>query len=174
MAAVCTWAMKRKNYPFLLTMRRLIQKIQNDGWTAGKVTSSDLSAQACQRANAIFNIESVPNDIHALQFQDNSFDVVLCSESLEHVARPFDAIAELIRIARTAVIITVPHESQADVAKSVAERTPHGHINYFDIHSFEYLKKEGYTVTATPVLMRTGITNQMIYSRSTCVPSLPH
>ncbi len=40
--------------------------------------------------------------------------------------------------------------------------------------SFEYLKKEGYTVTATPVLMRTGITYQMIYSRSTCVPSLPH
>ncbi len=77
MAAVCTWAMKRKNCPFLLTMRRLIQKIQNDGWTAGKVTSSNLSAQACQRVNAIFNIESVPNDIHALQFQDNSFDVVL-------------------------------------------------------------------------------------------------
>lgn len=132
-----------------------------------KVTSSDLSAQACKRANAIFGIESVPNDIHALQFEDNSFDVVLCSESLEHVARPFDAIAELIRVAKTAVIITVPHESQADVAKSVAEGTPHGHINYFDLHSFEYLKNEGYAVSVTPVLMRTGITN-WIYALMEC------
>src|SRR5262245_60503252 len=41
-----------------------------------------------------------------LPFPDGAFDVVLCSEVLEHLVRPVEAIAELRRVARTAVIVT--------------------------------------------------------------------
>ncbi|MEO8601868.1 MAG: methyltransferase domain-containing protein [bacterium] len=41
-----------------------------------------------------------------LPFADGAFDVVLCSEVLEHLVRPVEAIAELRRVARRAVILT--------------------------------------------------------------------
>lgn len=41
-----------------------------------------------------------------LPFADGAFDVVLCSEVLEHLVRPVEAIAELRRVARSAVILT--------------------------------------------------------------------
>ena len=37
------------------------------------------------RANEIFKLKATPVDIHNLPFKDNEFDVVICSETLEHV-----------------------------------------------------------------------------------------
>jgi SAM-dependent methyltransferase len=44
--------------------------------------------------------------IARLPVRDGAFDVVLCSEVLEHLVRPVEAIAELLRVARKAVIVT--------------------------------------------------------------------
>ncbi len=41
-----------------------------------------------------------------MPFADNTFDVVLSSEVLEHLVRPVEAIAELLRISRKYVIMT--------------------------------------------------------------------
>lgn len=49
------------------------------------------------------NIESLP-------FADNSFDVVICSHILEHVKNIEKAVAEIKRIARKKVIVTVPKQ----------------------------------------------------------------
>jgi ubiquinone/menaquinone biosynthesis C-methylase UbiE len=48
--------------------------------------------------------------IFDLPFDDNSFDVVGCFEVLEHQTDPRPALKELARVARNAVIISVPHE----------------------------------------------------------------
>jgi ubiquinone/menaquinone biosynthesis C-methylase UbiE len=48
--------------------------------------------------------------IFDLPFDDNSFDVVGCFEVLEHLVEPQNALKELTRVARKAVIISVPHE----------------------------------------------------------------
>jgi ubiquinone/menaquinone biosynthesis C-methylase UbiE len=48
--------------------------------------------------------------IFDLPFDDNSFDVVGCFEVLEHQTDPRPALKELARVARKAVIISVPHE----------------------------------------------------------------
>jgi SAM-dependent methyltransferase len=45
-------------------------------------------------------------NIVRLPFADDAFDVVLSSEVLEHLVRPVDAIAELLRITRTCLIMT--------------------------------------------------------------------
>lgn len=103
----------------------------------------DLSEEACKRAEEIFYIESTPADIHDLPFKNNEFDVVLCSETLEHVADLHKAVDELLRVAGKAVVITVPHEPKEVIDKNIKEEIPHGHIHSFDLESFNFLKSEG-------------------------------
>lgn len=110
------------------------------------VENTDLSDEACKRAREIFNIKSTPSDIHELPYADNQFDVVMCSEALEHVTDWNKAIAELTRVARKAVVITVPHEHDHQVELNKANNIIHSHIHHFDSTSMTYLKANGYTV----------------------------
>ncbi len=122
------------------------------------VKNSDLSEEACKRAEEIFHIESIPADIHELPFKDNEFDVVLCSETLEHSLDLHKAVRELLRVAGKAVVITVPHEPGEVIGQIKKEKIPHGHIHYFDLKSFNFLKSDGCHVLSrkmiSPVLKK--------------------
>jgi 2-polyprenyl-3-methyl-5-hydroxy-6-metoxy-1,4-benzoquinol methylase len=66
--------------------------------------------------NATFQTAS----IFDIPFPDASFDVVGCLEVLEHQQDPGAALRELARVARRAVVLSVPHEpyfSLANVAR---------------------------------------------------------
>lgn len=130
----------------------LVRKLFN-----AQVKSTDLSENACKMANTIFGIDAIHADIHNLPFENNEFDVILCSETIEHVTDYKKAITELLRITKNVLIITVPHESEEMVAQTIKDKVPHGHINYFDIHSLDYLKDFGYTLkyekTLSPLLI---------------------
>jgi SAM-dependent methyltransferase len=119
--------------------------------------SSDISKAACDRAKDLYNIPARPSDMRNLDFDSESFDVVLCSESVEHVTNPKACIEEMLRVAKKAVIITVPHESHEIVTQNISEGEMHGHVNYFDIFSFEYLRARGYDVRVRKILSRTDI-----------------
>jgi len=49
-------------------------------------------------------------DVQNLSFADNSFDIVLCQQVLEHVPDPVKAILELKRVAAKQLVISVPYE----------------------------------------------------------------
>lgn len=49
-------------------------------------------------------------DIYAIDYPDASFDVVYSFEVLEHLEEPRRALRELARVARRAVVLSVPHE----------------------------------------------------------------
>lgn len=49
---------------------------------------------------------AVTLNIARLPFADDAFDVVLCSEVLEHLVRPVEAVAELLRVTRKYLIVT--------------------------------------------------------------------
>jgi 2-polyprenyl-3-methyl-5-hydroxy-6-metoxy-1,4-benzoquinol methylase len=49
-------------------------------------------------------------DIYNIEQPDDSFDVVYCFEVLEHLHEPDRALAELARVARGYVVLSVPHE----------------------------------------------------------------
>lgn len=75
-----------------------------------------------------------------LTFPDDSFDYVYCKESLHHFPRPYIALHEMFRVARSAVIITEPRDQLIDrapfgfilsFAKAMLGKRPHG------AHSFE-------------------------------------
>ncbi|MBL7736895.1 MAG: class I SAM-dependent methyltransferase [Chitinophagaceae bacterium] len=130
----------------------LVRKLFN-----AKVKITDLSESACRRAKEIFQIDAVPCDIHAMPFPDESFDLVLCSETIEHVTDFKLAIKQLLRITKNVLVITVPHESVEEVEYNIKNNVPHGHINYFDVDTLDYLKQEGYVVkfekTLSPLLV---------------------
>ena len=104
-----------------------------------RVRSCDLSEEACRRAREIFNIEADPVDGVALPYEDGSFDVVLSSECLEHIPQYEDVLKELLRVARKAVVITVPHDGPKAVAENIRQKVPHGHIHDFTLDSFREL-----------------------------------
>lgn len=110
------------------------------------VLSTDLSEEACNRAGEIFGIESNSIDIHKMSYENDQFDVVMCSEALEHVTDWKQATSELIRVAKNAVVITVPQDSKKMIERNKATQEIHSHIHYFDSDSFNYLKSEDYTV----------------------------
>lgn len=49
-------------------------------------------------------------NIYNLQYKDDSIDLILCTEVLEHMDNPKKALEELIRVSRKYVILTVPNE----------------------------------------------------------------
>lgn len=129
-----------------------------------KVKCCDLSEEACKRAHEIFGLESTSADIHDLPFKNNEFDVVLCSETLEHVADLQRAIDELLRVASKAVVITVPHEPKDVVDKNIREEIPHGHIHGFDLESFDFVKSAGCRI------LNRRMISPLLFSR---IPSVP-
>ena len=85
---------------------------------------------------------AVFGDIGALPFPDDTFDLVLAIEVLEHVPDPDAALREVARVACADVLISVPREPMwraANVARGkywkALGNTP-GHIQHWGKRSF--------------------------------------
>lgn len=107
------------------------------------LTGIDLDEEAVAYAQARFGeVASFDHgSILDLPYEDDARDLVLCSEVLEHLANPGDAVAELKRVARTHVLITVPLEPyfQAlnDVAQWVGISGDPGHVQFWNHTGFQ-------------------------------------
>lgn len=75
-------------------------------------------------------------DIFNLRFADNSIDVVICSEVLEHLEDPGSALKELMRVARRAVVLSVPLEPYFkffnDVARALRISPDPEHVQFWN------------------------------------------
>lgn len=81
-----------------------------------KATGVDISVTKVRKAKLIadqlhINCDFLVQDAEKLDFEDNSFDWVLCTETLEHLLHDQKAAQELIRVARKFIIISVPQRS---------------------------------------------------------------
>ena len=106
------------------------------------VTALDLEAPDIQHEK----ITPIKGDITQLAFPDDSFDVVLCAEVLEHL-RPSQlklACQELLRVSKKYAVIGVPYKQDLRVGKTTcricgAKNPPWGHLNDFDEKRLESL-----------------------------------
>ena len=88
--------------------RRIIDAVPGIALTGCDVSGAALQIAAGANPEAQFVVGTVVD----LPFPDRSFDVVGCFEVLEHLPGdlPRQALSELARVTRRAVVLSVPHE----------------------------------------------------------------
>jgi 2-polyprenyl-3-methyl-5-hydroxy-6-metoxy-1,4-benzoquinol methylase len=115
------------------------------------------------------NLEFVTARGETLPFAENEFDLVTAIEALEHIPDPERTVAEMVRVAKRYLLVSVPREPlwrALNVARGAYLRelgnTP-GHVNHFSAHGFQrMLGRHGEVVQArspfpwTMVLVRVG------------------
>ena len=87
-------------------------------------------------------IDFIQGDIYEMPFEDGFFDVVLCTEVLEHLQDPEMALRELLRVSGNVVFLTVPHEPWFCMGNLMALKNirrlgnPIDHINHWTYRRF--------------------------------------
>lgn len=88
-------------------------------------------------------------DIYKLPYKDNSFDLVLSTEVLEHLKEPEKALKEIIRVSKKYILLSVPNEPFFRLSNFLRGKniTRWGddidHINHWNPKSFqEFIKRE--------------------------------
>ncbi len=89
--------------------------------------------------------DQMRGDVTHLPFRDSSVEVVTCLEVLEHLPRPDLALAELARVCRRSIVLSVPNEpwfrlSNVARLKNIRELgNGPGHIQHWSVRSFPRL-----------------------------------
>lgn len=114
----------------------------------GRVLGTDLAdpkleAEWAARTRPNLAFEAIP--VESLQFADDEFDLVAATEVLEHLDQPDRAVAEMARVARRWLLVSVPNEPLwrvLNVARGAYLRdlgnTP-GHVNHWTRAGFQRL-----------------------------------
>lgn len=106
------------------------------------------------------DLRIVQEDVNELQREDNSFDLIIMLQVLEHLSSPERALAELSRVSRRHIIVGVPREPLWRVLNVVRLKylrslgnTP-GHVHHWSVRGFcEFVERSFGPVVAveTPI-----------------------
>jgi SAM-dependent methyltransferase len=91
------------------------------------VVGVDLSHRVCRRAAEFFAVPAAVGEVLHLPFGGESVDLVISTNTLEHVADVAAAYAELRRVARGVIVVGLPHARRPGEGESDAE--PHAHLS---------------------------------------------
>jgi 2-polyprenyl-3-methyl-5-hydroxy-6-metoxy-1,4-benzoquinol methylase len=94
------------------------------------------------------DIKITKGNIYELPYKDNSFDLVLCTEVLEHLEKPGDALKELVRVSKKYLVISVPNEPFFMLAQLIRGKNwsrfgnDIEHVNHWTMFGFpKFVKK---------------------------------
>jgi ubiquinone/menaquinone biosynthesis C-methylase UbiE len=123
---------------------------------ASVIDASDLSRDILQLAKKNLEGGAVTlsvQDVENLPYREDSFDLIVCCEVLEHVSRPEKALAEINRVAKDRVVFSVPREPLWRILNCLRGKylaslgnTP-GHVNHWSKWGFvDLLRRHGFRV----------------------------
>jgi SAM-dependent methyltransferase len=96
----------------------------------------DLAPSFAHRVRSVFGAPSVVGDGIALPFHDDAFELVLCTETMEHVLDVRSLVEELRRVAQRWMVVTVP---VGDGEAPDLEFRGEGHVHDFDRQALQEL-----------------------------------
>ena len=133
----------------------VVGRAVHDRWPSVPMTVLDLPDRALADHWRRRELSGVFASAAALPFPDRSIDLVLAIEVLEHVDDPAAALAEIARVARRDVVLSVPREPLWRVLNMARGRylsrfgnTP-GHIQHWSSAAFVRLVSRHLEVTGT-------------------------
>jgi 2-polyprenyl-3-methyl-5-hydroxy-6-metoxy-1,4-benzoquinol methylase len=91
-------------------------------------------------------------NIYDLQFDSNEFDLVICSEVLEHLIKPEEAIAEIHRVTKKFALLSVPREPIWRILNMIRFKYWKGlgntpdHLNHWSKNTFKLFIKNYFKV----------------------------
>jgi SAM-dependent methyltransferase len=97
-----------------------------------RVITSDLSLEAASRASELFGLRSCTANAARLPFHSDSFDLVHCSEVLEHLERPFISLLEMLRVARKYLLISTEASTSSSLKRKCMLKTRKKNAPHFD------------------------------------------
>jgi len=114
----------------------------------------DYSSDAIKIGKKIYPELNLKNgDVYKLDYKDNSFDLSICTEVLEHLENPTKAVEEIRRVTSKYIVFSVPNEPffilanllRGKYLKSFGNHPEH--INHWTAKGFEsFLKKQGLVI----------------------------
>lgn len=115
------------------------------------VTGIEFSKDAITLGKKLFpNLNIKEGSAYDLPFKDNSFDLVVCTEVLEHLDIPKQALKEALRVTKQYAIFSVPNEPFFMLSNFLRGKNlskfgnDPGHINHWTNISFQnFLKENG-------------------------------
>jgi len=85
-----------------------VLKYNNIGTKLIGIDNNEISLKIAKK---IFrDINTKRGNIYKIPFKQSFFDLVVCTEVLEHLSKPSDALSELCRVTRSYVLLSVPNE----------------------------------------------------------------
>ena len=114
----------------------------------------DINLDAIMNGKDLFPAKEMINgSAYRLPVPSHSFDLVLCSEVLEHLDSPRDALIEIKRVMKCDCVITVPNEPLFMITnflrgKNVIRFGNHiEHIQHWNVTTFQkFLKENGLVI----------------------------
>jgi ubiquinone/menaquinone biosynthesis C-methylase UbiE len=153
----------------LVSFNSLLDVGSGEGVVLGLINEShdvrllgmDLDPKRIQVAQQLTPSESFfVGDAQVLPFEDNSFDIIIMLEVLEHVGNPHLALNEAYRVTRNYLLASVPHEPWWRLGNLVRLKylrtfgnTPE-HIHHWTLSGFQSLIRSRFSIltTKTPAL----------------------
>jgi len=74
------------------------------------IVCMDISFDKVHRVKRNFNCQVICADAYHLPFRDNSFDMTICTEVIEHLYKPELSLKEIVRVTQNFFILSVPLE----------------------------------------------------------------
>ncbi len=104
----------------------------------------DISEDAVNLGKLLFpNLDLRVGNIYKLPLESNSYDIVICTEVLEHLKDPKSALKEIVRVSKKYVILSVPNEPIFSLKNLLVGRnisrlgSSKGHLNLWTSWGFK-------------------------------------
>ena len=119
-----------------------------------KIEGVEYSKDAILLGKKLFpNLTFKEGSAYDLPYKDNSFDLVVCTEVLEHLNEPEKVLKETLRVSKQNILISVPNEPFFTLGNFIRGKNlfrlgnDPDHINHWTVGSFQsFLKKNGVNI----------------------------